>query len=353
MRVRFVVVVAIGALIAHTCGYRFAVANQLTYFVDPLHRAHPELFHTDWLVTSTDAYHRVFSMCAAWLYRLDDSCLTSAAVTHVVLMIAHVVALYAIVTAVTDRYRLTVFAIVIGWIALAGERSVAGSYLWASYLQPSTVGTRRLVVRTRILAARSLSRDRHRARDRWDFSPQLSRHRPRRVHRTRADLRSPAEAAAVVVGAAARRPRDRLAGPVRCDQLEGRRARAVGAHGVPRADSLRPARGAALDADVRAVVRARDRRRADGPGERAARAAPRDLVDRDRRCDLYRRFVDHLYPTAARAHALVSVAARAVRSDRSAARDRARGDRADPDGMVAQRCSPPGSRSRSPWARTR
>jgi len=134
-------VTAIAAAIAHTRDYWFGVFNQPTYFLEPLRQAHPELYRHDWLVSSTTMYHSVFGKLAAWLFQIDDSGVYSVGIAHFVVMTAVVVALFAVISAVTEHRALAVFAILVGWLAIGGERSIAGSYLWGGYLQPSLLAT--------------------------------------------------------------------------------------------------------------------------------------------------------------------------------------------------------------------
>jgi hypothetical protein len=133
-------VVVIGFLIAHSCGYLFGVKNQLTYFIAPLARIHPELYRNDWFA-STTTYHRWFSISASWLFRVDDTGALGCAIAHVALMTALLAGVFATVTGVTKRSAFAVFAIVGAWLTINGDRSVAGSYLWSGYLQPSLLAT--------------------------------------------------------------------------------------------------------------------------------------------------------------------------------------------------------------------
>jgi hypothetical protein len=133
-------VILIGVLIAHSCGYLFGTANQLTYFIAPLHRVHPELYRDDWFATTT-AYHRLFSLAASWLFVVDDTGALGCAIAHAALMTGLVTAVFVTVAGVTKRSTFAVFAIVAAWLSVNGDHSVAGSYLWSGYLQPSLIGT--------------------------------------------------------------------------------------------------------------------------------------------------------------------------------------------------------------------
>ncbi len=137
----WVAVTAIAAAIAHSRDYWFGVVNQPTYFLEPLRQAHPELYRHDWLVSGTAMYHSVFGKLAALLFQIDDSGVYSVGIAHFVVMTAVVVALFVVIAAVTEHRALAVFAIIAGWLAIGGDRSIAGSYLWAGYLQPSLLAT--------------------------------------------------------------------------------------------------------------------------------------------------------------------------------------------------------------------
>lgn len=133
-------VLAIGFLIAHSCGYLFGVTNQVTYFIAPLARAHPELYRNDWFAGTT-AYHRLFSIAASWLFSVDDRGAVGCAIVHAAVMTALLAAVFVTVTGATKRSAFAVFAIIAAWLAINGDRSMAGSYLWSGYLQPSLIAT--------------------------------------------------------------------------------------------------------------------------------------------------------------------------------------------------------------------
>lgn len=134
-------VAGIAAVVIHVCGYVFGVANQTTYFIEPLRRAHPELYHHDWLATATTPYHRAFSIVAAWLFRVDDSGAVAVAIAHAIVMAGVVFALCWLITGIAQRRGVVAFVLVTAWVLIDGDRSLAGSYLWSGYLQPSLLGT--------------------------------------------------------------------------------------------------------------------------------------------------------------------------------------------------------------------
>jgi hypothetical protein len=137
----WLLVIAVAALIAHACGYAFGVANQATYFLQALHRADPELLRHDWLVTSTTEYHSVFSIVGSLMFRIDETGATAFGIAHFILMVTLVCGVFLVVRGSTERAVLPIFVLVAGWLAVNGVRSVAGSYVWSCYLQPSLIGS--------------------------------------------------------------------------------------------------------------------------------------------------------------------------------------------------------------------
>ncbi|MEO8845597.1 MAG: DUF6798 domain-containing protein [Kofleriaceae bacterium] len=133
--------IGVAIAIAHSCGYAFGVANQVTYFIEPLRRAHPELFQQDWFATQTTMYHSVFAATASYLFRIEDSGVIGCAIAHAVLMTALVTGVFVVVKGASSRGAFAVFVIVAAWLTINGDRSMAGSYLWSGYLQPSLIAT--------------------------------------------------------------------------------------------------------------------------------------------------------------------------------------------------------------------
>ncbi len=134
-------VIAIAVVLSIAYASCFATKTQLTYLVEPLRLAHPELYRNDWLVTHTTAYHPVFAWLAAWLFRLDDDGAVAFFIAQLVVSVATYVAVYYAVTTVVSRGALALFAVLAAWLALTEGRALAGSYLWSGYLQPSSLAT--------------------------------------------------------------------------------------------------------------------------------------------------------------------------------------------------------------------
>ena len=131
-----VTVIALLLTLAYTAPY--AVANQATYLLEPLHRAMPELFHRDWFV-NTPSYQPVYGWLAQWLYRVDGEGPIAFLAMHVIVTLATYAALYSLTSAIQSGWR--AFAIVAAFVAATMDNSMGGSYLLAWYFQPSSVAT--------------------------------------------------------------------------------------------------------------------------------------------------------------------------------------------------------------------
>ena len=133
----------IGASAALTLAYgkTYGSNNQLTYLLEPLRRVHPELYRHDWLVATTTQYHPVFAWLVAPLYELGPSGSIGFAIAQLVVMTATFALLYRLVAALTTEARIPSFLLLAGLLALGGGHAMAGSYLFAGYLQPSSLAT--------------------------------------------------------------------------------------------------------------------------------------------------------------------------------------------------------------------
>ena len=133
------VVVVVAALLTLAFTAPYATLNQATYLLDPIHRAYPELFHCDWLVSETPPYHPVFGWLVQWLYVLDGDGAIAMLAAHIAVTIASYAAVYWLVSALIPGWR--VFAIVAGHVALTRNITIGGSYMFSGYFQPSSLGT--------------------------------------------------------------------------------------------------------------------------------------------------------------------------------------------------------------------
>lgn len=134
-------VVAVGSALAVAYGSQYGRSNQTTYLLDPLVRAFPELYQRDWFVAQMHHYHVAFGYFTAPLYRLDPDGPIAFGIAQLVTMVATFGAIYALISAVTTRQRLVIFTGIVGLLALGGGRALGGTYLYAGYLQPSSLAS--------------------------------------------------------------------------------------------------------------------------------------------------------------------------------------------------------------------
>ena len=135
------IVVAVAFTLALAYGTGYGSRNQLTYLVEPLHRANPALYARDWLVGTTTMYHPVFAWLVTPLYALDPRGARAFGLAQLAVMTATWLVIDRMLGALVPRGRLPMFLLLAGLLALGGGRAIAGSYLFAGYLQPSSLAS--------------------------------------------------------------------------------------------------------------------------------------------------------------------------------------------------------------------
>lgn len=136
---RWAIVVTSGFLLALRFGFNFGTGNHNTYLLHAFRRVHPELWTSDWLATSTQDYHPVFTHLAALLLRLDESGWLFALV-NVLCITASAVLVYLLIREVVkEESALWVYLLTVGFMGVGSTYSVSGSYLFSGTFQPSTV----------------------------------------------------------------------------------------------------------------------------------------------------------------------------------------------------------------------
>jgi hypothetical protein len=134
----FVTTVVAGVL---TLAYAapFGSLNQATYLLDPLWRAEPQLFARDWFVAETSTYMVGFGRLAQWLFVIDHEGVIAFVAAHIVVALASYAAIYSLVAALHGGWRS--FVLVAAFVTVTKGISMGGSYLFAGYLQPSSLAT--------------------------------------------------------------------------------------------------------------------------------------------------------------------------------------------------------------------
>jgi hypothetical protein len=137
--VRSLIVAAVAAALTLAFTAPYGILNQATYLLDPLHRAFPELFHRDWLLTEAPPYLPSFGWLARWLYAVDPEGPVAMLAAHFAVMFATYLALDWLIAAVCPARR--GFVLVASFVTVTMGRALGGSYLLAGYLQPSSIAT--------------------------------------------------------------------------------------------------------------------------------------------------------------------------------------------------------------------
>ncbi|HEX7836637.1 MAG TPA: hypothetical protein VF469_04190, partial [Kofleriaceae bacterium] len=137
----WLVVAATAAALTAAFTARYGELNQATYLLDPLHRAMPELFRRDWLIGEVPPDLPTFGWLLQWLYAVDPEGPAAVLAANFVVTFATYLAVYGLVTSVVRDRRGQVFVIVASFVTVTMGRAMGGSYLFAGYLQPSSLAT--------------------------------------------------------------------------------------------------------------------------------------------------------------------------------------------------------------------
>lgn len=129
------------AALALSYGFSFGnVGNQQTYLPHTLNYIDGSFLQYDWLVGHTTAYHGQFRWIVAALSavgRLD----VNMAIANVLVIVLGLYLVHKIAAAVDPGNRLATTIFVVLFITIEQTQSVAGSYLFSSGLQPSSLAT--------------------------------------------------------------------------------------------------------------------------------------------------------------------------------------------------------------------
>lgn len=136
---RWAIVVAAGVLLSLRFGFNFGIGNHNTYLLHALQRVHPDLLTADWLASSTQDYHPVFTHFAALLLRLDESGWLFALLNVLCITLCAVIVYLIVRELVSDRLAVPTFLLAASFMGVGGTYSAGGSYLLSATLQPSTV----------------------------------------------------------------------------------------------------------------------------------------------------------------------------------------------------------------------
>lgn len=127
-------------------GLSYGVSNQNTYLIHGLVLIDPNFLSGDWFAHSTQHYHDQFSSILLLINHFGLPIPASLIAIEVTLRILALVVIYKIICLITNRYSLLSFMVILFLIVLEKTRSVAGSYIFSSILQPSSFGSVFLLV---------------------------------------------------------------------------------------------------------------------------------------------------------------------------------------------------------------
>lgn len=128
-------------VLAVTFGFNFGFSNQNTYYAQALKLINPDLFASDWFVNQSIHYHDNFSTLVVMIDKLGFSLDWSSAILDLLLRIASLFFIYRLIRDVSPRYVNHIFLLLVIFIFIERTNSVGGSYIYSSYLQPSSLGS--------------------------------------------------------------------------------------------------------------------------------------------------------------------------------------------------------------------
>lgn len=122
-------------------GLGYGYSNQNTYLVHGLTRINPHFLSGDWFAHNTHHYHDKFSYVLMSVHYLGLPIDISFAVIEVLLRIMALVAIYKIIRLITNEHAFMSFMIVLVLVILERTKSVGGSYIFSTILEPSSFGS--------------------------------------------------------------------------------------------------------------------------------------------------------------------------------------------------------------------
>ena len=137
-RISLVIISIATLLTAATFGFYYGVSNQNTYLLDGLARIDPDFLAQDWFTRNTHHYHSSFSYLVMFAAKAGDLGINLAMINYLAIVFA-LLAIYKIIASINPTHRTVVFLMTLLLVVHEKTRSVAMSYIFEPYLQPSTL----------------------------------------------------------------------------------------------------------------------------------------------------------------------------------------------------------------------
>jgi hypothetical protein len=132
------IVILLGLFMAAGIGFSYGIGNQHTYLVDGLRLINPELLKFDWFATKTTHYHGTFGW-VLWIIEKIMPLPVGTVLLNILLIMMSIGALYSIIKKYHTGHTLFSLFLLISMMILTQTTSVGGSYIYSSYLQPSSL----------------------------------------------------------------------------------------------------------------------------------------------------------------------------------------------------------------------
>lgn len=122
-------------------GLSYGSSNHNTYLIHGLTQINHDFLSGDWFAHGTQHYHEKFSNILLFVNYINLPLDLTLTAIDVFLRIIALIAVYKIIYLISDKYAFISFTIVLVLVVVEKTTSVAGSYIFASMLQPSSFGS--------------------------------------------------------------------------------------------------------------------------------------------------------------------------------------------------------------------
>jgi hypothetical protein len=121
-------------------GLNYGISNQNTYLIQGLTLIDPSFLIGDWFAHNTHHYHNNFSIILIAVNSIGLPIPESLAFIEIALRILALYAIYKIVLLVANKQAFTTVLLILALIVFERTKSLAGSYIFSTILQPSSFG---------------------------------------------------------------------------------------------------------------------------------------------------------------------------------------------------------------------
>ena len=122
-------------------GLGYGHSNQTGYLIDGLVKLNPDFLQGDWFAHATKHHHDQFANVIWFVDYLGLPLGIGLTGIEIVLRLLALVAAYKIIQIISNKHAAISFLLILFLIVIEKTQSVAASYIFSSYLQPSSFGS--------------------------------------------------------------------------------------------------------------------------------------------------------------------------------------------------------------------